>query len=106
MFAYYARWIKNYSAKVRPLIANTKLPLDSSGRFAFETLRNDLVNAFLASIDDTEPFTVECGASNYAKGATLNQNGRPVAFASKTLSPSVCRYSTVEKEAKSIVEVV
>ena len=70
MFGYYARWIKNYSAKVWPLLANTKLPMDFSGQFAFETLRNDLVNACLGSINDTEPFTVECDASKYAIGAT------------------------------------
>ena len=38
MFAYYARWIKNYSAKVRSLIANTKLSLNSSGQFAYAVM--------------------------------------------------------------------
>ena len=38
MFAYYARWIKNYSAKFRSLIANTKLPLNSSGQFAYSIM--------------------------------------------------------------------
>ena len=54
-------------------MANTKLPSDSSGQFTFETLIKDLVNACLGSIDNTEPFTVECDTLNYAIGATLTK---------------------------------
>ena len=73
---------------------------------AFNTLRQDLLNACLGCINDKEPFTVECDASNFAIATALNQGGRPVAFMSRTLNSSECNYSTVEKEATSIIEAI
>ena len=57
-------------------------------------------------INDEEPFRVECVASDLAIGATLNQNGRPVAFMSRTHTKSERRYSAIEKEATAIIEAV
>jgi len=51
------------------------------------------------AVDEREHFTVECDASDFAIAATLNQNGRPVAFMSRTLSKTECSYPTVDKEA-------
>ena len=49
---------------------------------------------------------MKCDASNFAIAAVLNQNGRPVAFMSRTLNPRECNYSTVEKEATSVIEAI
>ena len=107
MFAYYARWIRNYSSKIKPLIPEkTILPLNDKDVKAFNTLRQDLLNACLGCINDKEPFTVECDASNFAIAAVLNQGGRPVAFMSRTLNSSECNYSIVEKETTSIIEAI
>ena len=87
MFAYYARWIKNYSSKVKPLtIKSVAFPLSHDALAAFEQLRSELLNACLGCIDEREPFTVECDKSDFAIAVTVNQNGRPVAFMSRTLS--------------------
>ena len=51
-------------------------------------------------------FVVETDASESAIAATLSQNGRPVAFYSRTLSASECRHSSVEKEAYAVIEAV
>lgn len=44
--------------------------------------------------------SVDC--SSYAMGAVLLQNGRPVAYASKALSPTQKRYPQIEKEGLAI----
>ena len=107
MFAYYARWIKDYSAKIKPLTeARVSFPLTPKAESSFESLRGELLQASLGCIDAHEPFTVECDASDFAIAAVLNQNGRPVAFMSRTLTACESRYPIIEKEAASIIEAV
>ena len=60
----------------------------------------------MGSIDETIPFVIECDASDDAIAATLNQQGRPVAFMSRRLSKSEKHYPAVEKEATAIMEAV
>ena len=52
------------------------------------------------------PFTSECAASKHTIAATLNQGGQPVAFHSRTLTPTELRYPMVEKEAAAIIDAV
>ena len=49
------------------------------------------------SIDENKEFIVETDASNVAISATSNQNGKPVAFFSKTLNAPQKLYPSVEK---------
>ena len=49
---------------------------------------------------------METDASEFALSATLNQNGRPVAFFSRKLSGPELKHASVEKEAAVIVEAV
>ena len=58
------------------------------------------------SIDEDQKFVVKTDASNLAISATLNQNGKPVAFFSRTLNKPQKKYPIVEKEAMSIVEAI
>ena len=70
---------------------------------AFETLKKDLGEVTLMSIDEDQSFVLETDASNVAISATLNQNGKPVSFFSRTVNKPQKMYPTVEKEAMSIV---
>ena len=108
MFAYYAKWIDRFADKIRPL-ANAKVfPIDKDKNAlkSFRLLKQELESAALHSIDESKPFVVECDASEFAVSATLNQNGRPVAFMSRTLQGSELHYPAIEKEATAIIEAI
>ena len=106
MFAYYAKWIPQFSDKIRPLADTTSFPLDKEALASFNALKDELARVALSPIDEDIPFIVECDASDVAISASLNQNWRPVAFMSKTLSATERRYPAVEKEALAIIEAV
>ena len=51
-----------------------------------------------------QPFEIETDASDYAIGAALTQQGHSVAYHSETLSDTVHKYTTYDKEMYSIVQ--
>ena len=109
MFFYYAKWVHNFSQKIRPLIQanlSSSFPLSEKSLTAFHSLRKELCSACLTCIKEELPFVVECDALDHTLGATLNQGGQPVAFHSRTFTPTEFRYSTVEKEAVAIIDAV
>ena len=62
LFAYYARWIPNYSDHIRPLIQSSSFPLDNDVVAAIEKLKQILASAVLHPINgnltlviDTDP---------------------------------------------------
>ena len=62
MFAYYAKWILDFSTKVRPLIQadlTSSFPLTSEAAKAFETLRKELSSSVLTCVKEGVPFVVE-----------------------------------------------
>ena len=65
-------------------------------------MKDKLTKATLQPIDEAIPFTVETDA--FAISATLNQNGRSVAFHAWTLSNAEQKHSAVEKEAYAVIE--
>jgi transposase InsO family protein len=107
-FAYYAKWIPDYSNKIRPLLKaqENSLPLSNDAvATATDTLKKDISRSLLVlPIQDAGPLTIETDASGAAIGGTLSQAGRPIAFFSRTLSASEQKMSTVEREAMAIVE--
>ena len=56
-----------------------------------------------AYYDLKKPCTIQCDDSNIAVGAVLLQNSRPVAFASRKLTPSEKNWAPIEKEMLAIV---
>ena len=106
MFAYYAKWVMNFSDKIANLNSTKKFPLTSKALEKFELLKEEIAKASLRSIDENLPFVVECDASEVTISATLNQGGRPVAFMSRTLQGGETHYPAVEKEATAIIESV
>ena len=106
MFAYYAKWIPEFSDKIQPLVTADRFPLGEKAQQAFNTLKSELCEATLWTIDENLPLQLESDASDYAISAVLSQSGRPVAFMSRSLQASEKNYNIVEKEALAIIEAV
>lgn len=72
---------------------------------AFNRLKHSLTSApVLALPNFSLPFQLETDASGTGLGAVLMQQGRPLAFFSKTLGPKSAAISTYEKEALAVLE--
>lgn len=104
IFAHYSKWVKRFSEKISILANTNSLPLSDEAIATFESIKMDIANAALAAIMEDEMFIVETDASGHALAATLSQNGRPVAFFSRSLNVSERHHSAIEKEASAIVE--
>ena len=104
MFSYYSKFIKNFSDKIYPLNHNETFPIPPLVLNSFQILKDDLKNAMLVTVDYNGEFEVETDASDYCIAATLNQQGPPVAFFSRTLTNNETKNHAVEKEAAAIVE--
>ena len=104
LFSYYSQWVPNFSDRIKPITSHKGFPLSQEAEKAFEEIKTIIAKAVVSTIDETIPFEVETDASDVALAATLNQNGRPVEFFSRTLQGSELKHSAVEKEAQAIVE--
>ena len=106
MFSHYSRWILNFSEKLHPLTKVTRYPLSKKQTEAFKCLKQEIAKSSLVARDSSLPFEIETDASKHAIAASLTQNGRPVAFFSRTLTSAEQKHSSVEKEAYTIVEAI
>ena len=77
---------------------------DATKEEAFRTLKSimaaDCLNAYP---DYNLPFEIYTDASDYQLGAAIIQNGRPVAYWSRSLQPTQQKYTTTEKELLAII---
>ena len=105
---YFRRFIHAFSTIARPLHMLTRKDAvwhwGASCQTAFEFLKEKLTAApVLAAPDFSKPFEVVADASDYTLGAILLQEGRPVAFESRKLTPAECNYHTPEKELLAVM---
>ena len=110
---YYGRFIVNLSSILHPL--NTLLKLGVKWEWtqecdrAFNLAKKQLLSSqVLAHFNPELSICLATDASAYGLGAVLshhmpNLEERPIAFASRTLSPAERNYSQLEKEALSII---
>ena len=76
----------------------------SEQQSAFENLKRKLTeHPIVQSYSLRKELTLTCDASEKCIAAVLSQEGLPVMYMSKTLTPAEQRYSNIESEALSII---
>ena len=110
---YYGKFIPNLSTILHPLNAllraDQKWIWNKECTEAFRLAKRHLTSAqLLTHYDPTLPLTLAADASAYGIGAVISHSypdgsERPIAFASRTLSPSEKNYAQLEKEALLLV---
>jgi RNase H-like domain found in reverse transcriptase/Reverse transcriptase (RNA-dependent DNA polymerase)/Integrase zinc binding domain len=109
---YYRRFLGNMAGHVEPLNRllkkNIKFEISPEVEASIAWCKEKLSTAPILQFPDfRREFVVTTDASQVAIGAVLSQEGelgdRPVAFASRRLSPAETRYSTIERELLGVV---
>ena len=110
---YYGKFIPNLATLLHPL--NTLLKADKKWTWseeckeAFQLAKNQLTSsAVLTHYNPSLPIHMAADASAYGVGAVISHvlpdgSEHPIAFASRTLSPSEKNYAQLEKEALSLI---
>ena len=80
---------------------------DKGAPWLWTSRHTDAVEAVKTAVTDSpvlryydvnEEVTIECDSSEVGLGSTLLQDGQPVSFASRALTPTEQRYAQIEKE--------
>jgi len=112
MTTYYSRFIPNASTITHPLRCllreNTNFRWTTACEAAFIKLKEEIAsNRILMPFNPKLPLTLACDASPTGIAAVLSHivNGieRPIAFASRSLTPAEQNYSRLDREALAIV---
>lgn len=112
--SWFSKFIPNYAMVVDPLreilrSSQNGFTWTEAAEASFRRLKQLLVHSpALALFDPFLPTFVSTDASDYGIGGVISQRHpdqteRPIAFASRTLTPAERKYSTVEKEALACV---
>jgi hypothetical protein len=105
---YFRRFLQGYSKMVVPLTNLTRKDMrwtwTSECQEAFEKVKHALTNApVLAPPELGKPFKVVSDASGVGLRAVLLQDGRPVAFESRKVSPAEQNYTVTEQEMLGVI---
>jgi len=108
--------ICNYLSRYLPKLAEVVAPLrqltEKATPFHWQTQQEQALEDVKALVTTApvlkfcnvhEEVTIQCDASEKGLGATLMQNGQPVAFASRALNSTEQAYAQIKKECMSIV---
>ncbi|KAK3084785.1 hypothetical protein FSP39_018986 [Pinctada imbricata] len=107
----------NYLQKFAPNLSTATAPIrdllkenneflwdDTVHGKAFQEMKNILSTAPALNFFDPKKSTViQCDASERGLGACISQQGRPIAYASRALTPTEVNYAQIEKELLAVV---
>ena len=111
LVSYYRRYIQHFANIAAPLYcltqAGTTFLWDKDCSDAFATLKQRLTEApvlvYPTFGSKASEFVLQTDASVVGLGAVLEQDGHPIAYASRSLSSSECNYSVIQRECLAIV---
>ncbi len=96
--------LAQYLSKFLPHLSDMTKPLWELTQKALESLQQAVSSTpVLRYYNLKEEVTLQCDASQSGLGAALMQNGQPVAYASRAMTPTETRYAQIEKELLAIV---
>ena len=109
MVTYLAKFAPNFSEVTAPmqelLKQKNEFLWEAPQEAAFQCTKDLLTREpgpILAYFDEKKDVFLEVDASQHGLGASLLQDGRPVAYASKSLTPTEQQYAQIEKEMYGI----
>ena len=104
--------LAQYLAKFFPHPSDITKPLRDLTRndtkWVWESLQQNALDTLKKAVASTpynfaDEMTIQCDASQSGLGVALMQNGQPVAYASRALTPPETRYAQIEKELLATV---
>lgn len=108
LLQYLAPFLPHLTEKTHLLRTLTRKGVDGTWtaehQRAYEELKNAITDDMhLQYFNTTKPAEIEVDASTKGLVAALIQEGKPVSFASKALTPTETRYANIERELLSVV---
>ena len=109
---YYGKFVGQMSSILAPLYKllekKTRWNWGQAQQTAFQLAKQKLTSAgVLVHFDPQKPLILSCDASPYGVGAVIAhqtpEGEKPIAFASRTLSPAEKKYAHLDKEGLSII---
>lgn len=105
ILGYYRKFIKDFARIAKPLTQQLSKSehIKHTNEFidAFDRCKHILTSSQIIYPEFDKPFILTTDASKYAIGAVLSQGhfgkDRPISFASRTLTKTEEKYSTIEK---------
>ena len=108
MAQYMSRFIPDLAGALEPIRAVTRKDVpfvwSEECENAFNTLKKNLSeSACLAYYDSSKELVIQADSSKHGIGAVLLQDGRPIEYASRALTPSERNWAQIEKEALAVL---